>query len=218
MLDTKAGHFSYVPNPDSSESSEPGLPDPLTSVTNTFAQWLQANRHRYLRYLRGRLPSTEDAEDALQDTAVKFFQNAGSLNKLEKRDAWVGTSLRHTVIDRYRRSATQRRLTEALLREPPDACDDQEDAAITAAECIKATIPAIKVDFAILLQQVYFDGMSVKDVAKREAITENNATVRLHRARSALRQTMRRQCKNCPIIDCWGQQRLQPATRRAGAI
>lgn len=208
MLDTQPGHFNYAPDPDLSEWSEPGLPDPLTSVSDAFARWLQANRHRHLRYLRGRLPSTEDAEDALQDATVKFFQNAGSLDKLEKREAWVGTSLRHTVIDRYRRTAAQRRLAEALREEPSDPLEDQEDATITAAECIKVTIPSLRVDYARLLQQVYFDRISLKDVAKLEGLTENNATVRLHRARGALRQTLRRQCKYCPIIDCLGREKL----------
>ena len=208
MLHAKAGHFSYEPDPYMSETSAPWLPDPLTSVVEVFAQWLQANRPRHLRYLRAQLRSTEDAEDALQDAAVKFFQNADTLDKLEKRDAWVGTSLRRTVIDRYRRTAARKRLIEALLREPPDVPDEQDNAAIAAEKCLKATIPILNIGYARLLQQVYFEGNSLKNVAKREGLTENNVTVRLHRARGALRQTLQRQCKSCPIIDCWGRQRL----------
>lgn len=208
MLDTQAGQFSNAPDPDTSESPDACLPDPHTSVSDAFAQWLQANRPNHLRYLRGQLPSTEEAEDALQDAAVKFFQNAHSLDKLERREAWVGTSLRHTVIDRYRRAAARRRLADVLRQEPCDALEDQEDVTITAAECIKVTIPTLRVDYSSLLQQVYFEGISLKEIAKLEGLTENNATVRLHRARGALRQTLRRQCKYCPIIDCWGRERL----------
>ena len=154
----------------------------------------------------------------MQDAAVKFVQNAHLLDKLEKRDAWVGAALRHTVIDRYRRTAARNRLIDALLHEPPAAPDEHDDAALTAARCLRATIPTLKSGYASLLQQAYFEGISLKDVAKREGLTENNVTVRLHRARAALRETLRLQCKDCPILDCWGRQRLPSVEKFAGTI
>jgi RNA polymerase sigma-70 factor (ECF subfamily) len=172
---------------------------------------LHADRSRHLRYLRGRLPSLEDAEDALQDATLKFIQNAETLNSVEKPEAWVGVSLRRVVVDRYRRAAAQRRMSKALAAEPVEATfDDEDDELLTPAECLKSTLRTLKPAYATILRQVYIEETPLKDVAGRLNLTANNAAVRLHRARSALRETMLHRCQACPLADCWARQRLVP--------
>jgi RNA polymerase sigma-70 factor (ECF subfamily) len=186
-----------------------GVPEP-TEVINALAQRLQAERSRHLRYLRSRLPSLSDAEDALQDAALKLIRRAAALAVVEKPDAWVATSLRHTVIDRYRRAGAQRRLTDALAAEPSEGPDPKEDETRTAAECMTATLPQLKAEYGTLLRKVYLEGTPLEDVAQLERLTANNAAVRLHRARGALRETLQRQCKTCVRDDCWARGRFAP--------
>jgi hypothetical protein len=56
---------------------------------DVLALRLQAGRSRYLRYLRGRLPSLEDAEDVLQDAMVRFTQSGQTSTPIENPDAWI---------------------------------------------------------------------------------------------------------------------------------
>ncbi|WP_231733148.1 RNA polymerase sigma factor [Phenylobacterium sp. CCH12-B4] len=92
-----------------------------------LARRLAAERPRQLRYLRSRLPTAEDAEDAWQDASIRFLQHAASLAAAERPEAWMGVSLRRLVVDRYRRAAVQRRTAEALAAEPlPQPLADPE--------------------------------------------------------------------------------------------
>lgn len=179
-----------------------------TEAVNALARRLQTERTRHLRYLRSRLPSLSDAEDALQDAALKLIRRATALTLVEKPDAWVATSLRHTVIDRYRRAGAQRRLTDALAAEPPEFPGPTEDETRTAAECVTATLPKLKAAYGALLQKVYLEETPLKDVAQLERLTANNAAVRLHRARGALRETLQRQCRTCARDACWARDRF----------
>lgn len=201
-------HLGPAPNPQSDqrnpESAEP------TDVIEALARRLQTERSRHLRYLRSRLPSVSDAEDALQDAALKLIRRATAFALVEKPDAWVATSLRHTVIDRYRRAGAQSRLTEALAAEPPESPNSAEDETRTAAECMTATLPRLKAAYGALLRKVYLEGTPLKDVAQLEQLTANNAAVRLHRARGALREALQRQCKTCARDDCWARDRFGP--------
>jgi RNA polymerase sigma-70 factor (ECF subfamily) len=178
---------------------------------DVVASRMQMDRSRHLRYLRSRLPSVEDAEDALQDATIKFLQNGEALVSVEHPDAWVGVSLRRIVVDRYRRAAAQRRLADAIAVEPVEAASDDEDELVTPAECVKAAVETLQSDYAAILRQVYLEEKPLKAVAAQLDVTANNAAVRLHRARGAMRETMRRRCQACPLADCWGRERLAAA-------
>lgn len=189
-----------------------GLPSNSCSNGNVddLALRLHAERARHLRYLRSRLPTAEDAEDALQDATLKFLQNANAFASVEKPEAWVSVSLRRMVVDRYRRAAAHRRMTEALAAEPrePTGCDDD---LLIPTECLKSTLQALKPDYGSILQQVYLQEAPLKDVAARLDLTSNNAAVRVHRARNALREAMLQKCRSCPLADCWARQRFATA-------
>ena len=167
---------------------------------------MQVDRPRHLRYLRHRLPSIEDAEDALQDATVKFIQTDAGLASVVHTDAWIGLSLRRIVVDRYRRAGAQRRMTEAFAAEPTAATANDDDELVTAAECVKATMQSLLSDYDAILRQVYLEETPLRDVAARLQVTSNNAAVRLHRARGDLRKRMLVQCQVCPLADCWARQ------------
>ena len=179
------------------------------SAVDDLALRLDADRPRHLRYLRGRLPSLEDAEDALQDATIKFIQNAKTLDSVERPEAWVAVSLRRVVVDRYRRAATQRRMTDALAAEPLEVAGGDEDTELLApAECLKLSLRTLKPEYRAILQQVYLEEAPLKDVAASLRLTANNAAVRLHRGRGALRAVMFQKCRTCPLADCWGHRRF----------
>jgi RNA polymerase sigma-70 factor (ECF subfamily) len=175
------------------------------------ASRMQTDRSRHLRYLRNRLPSVEDAEDALQDATIKFLQSGEALASVQHPDAWVGVSLRRIVVDRYRRAAVQRRLADAIAVEPVNAASDDDDELVMPMECVKAAVETLHSDYAAVLRQVYLEEKPLKTVAAQLDVTANNAAVRLHRARGALREIMRSRCKACPLADCWGRERLAAA-------
>lgn len=172
---------------------------------------LAAERPRQLRYLRSRLPTAEDAEDAWQDASIRFLQHAATLAAAERPEAWMGVSLRRLVVDRYRRAAVQRRTAEALAAEPlpqPLAAAEPEVELQAPADCLRTALGDLKPDYRDLLARTYFDETPLKAVALEFGLTANNAAVRLHRARAALRAAMDQKCHACPLAHCWAKARL----------
>ncbi len=173
-----------------------------------LARRLAAERPRQIRFLRSRLPSLEDAEDAWQDASIKFLQNAEALVAAERPEAWMGASLRRLVVDRYRRAAVRRRTLDALAAQPaPGEGDDEDGPPSVPDHCLKAALRDLKAPYREILAQAYLEERPVTEIAGRLGLTANNAAVRLHRARAALRQAMAGRCQACPLADCWARTR-----------
>lgn len=189
------------------ESSR-GLADPQGGRDDLALQ-LAAERPRQMRFLRSRLPSQQDAEDAWQDAAIKFLQHAESLGAAVRPQAWMGVTLRRLVVDRYRRAAVRRRTLDALAVQPaPDAADTDEDL-VAPSDCLKAALRELKSEYRQILAETYLDERPLKAVAHHLELTANNAAVRLHRARNALRQVMAEKCQSCALADCWARTRAE---------
>jgi DNA-directed RNA polymerase specialized sigma24 family protein len=89
-----------------------------------------------------------------------------------------------------------------------------DDALLTAVcTCIYDLIPALKAEQAELVRRVELGEEPLHQVAGDLGITPNNASVRLHRARRALREALQDACGACAdhgCLDCG----CRSATRR----
>jgi len=162
-----------------------------------LVEWrLREDRPGHLRFLRSRLRSREDAEDVLQEFALKAFQGADRLTDLAKVEAWLSIALRNALFDRYRRNAGRARLQDSVRAEP--ICEPEEPEGLERPlDCLVHAIDDLKPEAAALLRQAELQETPLKAIADTLAITANNAGVRVHRAREALRQAMKTRCAAC---------------------
>lgn len=157
---------------------------------------------RFLAFLRARLRDPGEAEDLLQAAYLKASQHPGPLRDEESSVAWFTRLLRNAAVDLHRaraRGGTPVDLAdaeEAALAVPPE----QLRAAVCA--CLEPVVDTLGPAHARLLRRVDLDGTPVPAVAAEEGITPNNAGVRLHRARAALRDRLRRVCGACARHGC----------------
>lgn len=159
---------------------------------------LSGERDRRLRFLASRLPSREDAEDVLQDFSIRAIQGAARLSDPQKIDAWLNVSLRNTLFDRYRREGARRRLQQGVASEPsPAEHGDTDDDLDASMACLSRAIGELKPAYAALIRRAELQQTPLKVVAEELDLTANNVAVRLHRAREALRQSMRARCDAC---------------------
>lgn len=159
---------------------------------------LRYGRAGHLRFLRGRLRSREDAEDVLQEFALKVTQGARHLTNPGKIDAWLGTALRNALFDRYRRNASRARLNEAMLSEVPvPAGDDAPEGLDRALQCLSEALGDLRPETAQLLRRAELQQTPLKVIAREMQLTANNVGVRVHRARAALRRAMEVRCDSC---------------------
>jgi len=165
-------------------------------VLRLVEERLRAGRPGHLRFLRSRLRSREDAEDVLQEFALKAIQGADRLTDLTKVEAWLSITLRNALFDRYRRNAGRARLQDSARAEP--TCEPEEPEELDRPlDCLTHAIDNLKPEVAALLRRAELQETPLKAIAEAMAITANNAGVRVHRAREALRQAMKTRCAAC---------------------
>jgi RNA polymerase sigma-70 factor (ECF subfamily) len=184
-----------------------------SSDGDTVTAKLLANHRRFLAFLESRVGSREDAEEILQNAFVRSLDKADTIRDSESAVAWFYRVLRNAVVDHYRRTgATQRNLQAFAENLPvPEAAADER----VICECIRDLIPALKPEYGEIIARVDLDGVEVASVADALGISPGNARVRLHRARTALRQAVEKACRTCAThgcLDCnCGQRSQDPA-------
>ena len=161
---------------------------------------LVENHARFLSFLQRRVGSREDAEDILQSAFVRGLERGAALRDEESATAWFYRLLRNALVDHYRRRGAEKR---ALASVPPasEAAPDPELMEVVCG-CVGALARTLKPEYAAAIERVEVQGATVRQFADEQGITPNNAAVRLHRARLALRKQVAKSCGTCATHGC----------------
>ena len=166
---------------------------------------LLAERRAFLGFLERRVGDRDLAEDILQESLAKAVERADSIRDEEAAVAWFYRVLRNAIIDRSRRAAVaDRRLTE-YAQQLEQASEPDPSHVEQVCQCVRALVDTLKPDYSMALEQVDLAGKSLADYAQEVGITANNAGVRVHRARKALRKEVFGFCRMCAehgCVDC----------------
>lgn len=174
---------------------------------------LVAEQQRFLAFLRRRLTDPATAEDILQAAYVKVLTRGDSVRDDESVVAWFYRVLRHALIDHHRRVDARRRAVDRATAAAGPASADPDDGLHDAVcACVGRLLGTLRADQADLLRRVEIEGEAVAAVAGRLGITAGNASVRLHRARQALRERVEGLCGACSTHGCLACTCRGPAT------
>jgi DNA-directed RNA polymerase specialized sigma24 family protein len=133
---------------------------------------------------------------------VRGLERAGEIRDDERAVAWFYRLLRNAIVDHWRARGVEARATAALARELGDAHEPAPEVASELCACFEALLPTLKLEHAEILRAVDLGSMRPVDFAAAHGITPNNAMVRLHRARAALREKLVRSCRTCAEHGC----------------
>lgn len=161
---------------------------------------LVAGHREFLLFLESRVSSRATAEEILQTAFVRTMEKGGSIEDNESAVAWFYRVLRNALTDFYRRRASEGRALEAQAVEPRPPAEFELRSAV--CECMRTLLPTLKSEYADMVRRVDLEEEPVADVASDLQISTNNATVRLHRARQALRRQLERSCGTCATHGC----------------
>jgi len=133
------------------------------------------------------LGNTQDAEDAVQETFLKMWQQADRVAEMERDEAYFGTTLRHICLNMLRNRHDGPELDEDMSEAPPGERADQ--AAESRSErsfiySLACHLPA-KVRRICLLRHV--GEYSLEEIAALTAEKPNTVAVVLSRARKELK-------------------------------
>lgn len=177
----------------------------MDQSSTRLVERLLAHREKFLGFVMRRVESREAAEDILQSAFVRGMEKGGELRDEESAVAWFYRMLRNAVIDHYRGRAAQDRAAEHWLQELET--ETKPDAMIqdVACGCVKEVLVDLKPEYRQAIELVDLEEKSLRDLASTAGIAENNAGVRVHRAREALRKAVKTTCGACAehgCIDC----------------
>ncbi|MBH0193736.1 MAG: RNA polymerase sigma factor [Nitrospira sp.] len=174
--------------------------------TSGILQRLLENESAFRQFVRRRVGDEVVAEDILQQSLIRAVERHHSLRNDESAVAWFYRILRHALVDYYRSRGAEVRRNEAFLQEltvsgsllePP--LDEVKE---TVCACLHRLLPGLRGNYADLIKRIDLDGESPAQVAKELKISQNNLTVRLHRARQSLRASLEGACGICSKHGC----------------
>jgi RNA polymerase sigma-70 factor (ECF subfamily) len=171
----------------------------ITERTDLLVQ----NKARFLAFLERRLGSQADAEDLLQTAYLKALAEGHTVRDEEKVVPWFYQLLRNLLVDHYRRRGAAARLENHLAYETKrTAAIDDEELFREVCRCVKDVSEALKDEYREILLRVELGDEAIDEVASDLGVTSNNASVRLHRARRALREALQTTCGACTEHGC----------------
>ncbi|MBK9999086.1 MAG: sigma-70 family RNA polymerase sigma factor [Nitrospira sp.] len=175
--------------------------DPSTALSPEAIAQLVKGHREFLAFLERRVESRAVAEDILQAAFTRGLERGGDVQD-EKVVAWFYRVLRNAVIDHYRQRSTTARAMEAWGREFPDVQEPEAELRQEICRCVSGLLETLKPEYREALRIVDLEEGKLKDLAQQSGITAENAAVRVHRARAALRRRIEQACGTCSVHGC----------------
>lgn len=164
----------------------------LESENRTKLQEFFAEEYRSLKvYVKSRIRDTanRDAEDIIQDVALKLFSGADRYAPINNVAGFVYKSIKNRIIDIMRSPKQEEAIEvsqdfvdlEAMLK---SAGDHQPSEKVLLK--LKTAIQELKPDYRFIILAVDFKGLSYKEISYKTGIPQGTLMSRRHRAMGIL--------------------------------
>jgi len=175
--------------------------EPAKTLSPQAVAQLVAGHRQFLAFLERRVESRAAAEDILQSAFARGLERGAGVQD-EKVVAWFYRILRNAVIDHYRHRSSSARTMEAWGRDFATNQQLAEELRGEICECISSLLGTLKPEYRDALRTVDLEEGSLSDLAQQSGISPENAAVRVHRARKALRRQVEQACGTCAEHGC----------------
>lgn len=164
-----------------------------TKTYNKLTQFFQSEYGTLKAYVNSRVADStdRDAEDIIQDVALKLFSRVDHVTPINNIAAFVYSSVRNKIIDVMRVKRARLDLDEEFhkrLTEFAELFHDHTDGAYT--ETVKAdlkeAIGHLKPIYRNVILAIDFEGLTYKEFSMETGISQGTLMSRRHRALSIL--------------------------------
>ena len=164
------------------------------------------NEPAFRAFLRKRLGNETIVEDIFQQCLLRAVERQHSVKNKDSVVAWFYQILRNAIIDYYRSKSVEASRHQAFEREAAvlqlQEIPSLDTVKTTICACLDELVGTLRPGYSDLIRRIDLGGESAAQVAKSLRISTNNATVRLHRARQALRESLEQTCGVCTTHGC----------------
>ena len=173
--------------------------DDASADDTSLERTLATSRSAFLGFLMKRLGNRSDAEDVLQEFCIRVLARREQLRDAKRMDAWLYAVLRSALNDHFRKVGRSKRLTDAVSLESRSAvvAEDPVEGMDVICKCVKGLVTELRSADADLIRRVDIDEIDRAVLAAELGVKLGTLNVRLHRARSALRDALLTHCGPC---------------------
>lgn len=156
-------------------------------------------------YLQRRVGGRAEAEEVLQAFMLRALERSGDIRDADSVRGWLSRVLATTIADFHRQVSRSRTREMPFPHELNDRLAADQGAAANSAvcECLHVHLSLLKPEHAEVIRRVDLGGEPRELVAADLGVTVNNLTVRLHRARQALKERLEQTCVVCLEESFW---------------
>ena len=175
-------------------------------TSEPLLQKLLEHYQAFQAFLHQRVQDDALAQDLLQQSFLRAIQHHHTVRNDESVVPWFYRILRHAIIDYYRAHGAETRRDNSFLHDLVAAGEDKSpphgEAQAAVCACLYGVLPKLRTNYAELVRRIDLENQPASEVAKELQITPSNLTVRLHRARHALRSSLEEVCGICSKHGC----------------
>ncbi|WP_145330820.1 RNA polymerase sigma factor [Paenibacillus xylanexedens] len=146
--------------------------DEVTNIYDTYADTL-------FRIAMVHLGKREDAEEATQDTFIKWMEKAPVFNDAEHQKAWLIRVITNHCKSLLRKGWRKREVKLEAVE--PVMMDNPEDQALIEL------VLSLPVKYRSVVHLYYYEDYGIRDISKILEISESAAKMRLQRGRQLLK-------------------------------
>ena len=135
--------------------------------------------------------SREEAEDVVQETMIKVWNNRERWNDIDSIEAYCLTICRNLALDALRKKENQHEsIDEKMMQSPNFATHNLQDRIIQQerVQIVRKLVDALPEKQRSCMQLRDFEGKSYKEIATILNISEEQVKVNIFRARQAIKQ------------------------------
>lgn len=144
---------------------------------DAFTQLMLAHEPTLSRVAMSLLKNPEDAADAVQDAILAAWQSMETLRQVRYFKTWL---VRILINKCYRIGSLRSKHSHSQLEEALD-CSEQPDWDQTLD--VRSTLGNLKEEDRLILGLHYYDGLSVREIARALEVSEDCVKQRLYRGR-----------------------------------
>lgn len=143
----------------------------------------------YRLALRITLNSAE-AEDIVQDTMIKVWNQRERWDEIESMEAFCLTICRNLALDRMRKAENQNDSLDKTMEQRPDRASSPFEHAVTQdrIQLVREIINTLPEKQRSCVQLRDIEGKAYKEIAEILSITEEQVKVNIFRARQTIKQ------------------------------
>ncbi|HMI89843.1 MAG TPA: RNA polymerase sigma factor [Polyangiales bacterium] len=165
------------------------MPGVATTRVDRVRSALAGRREQLVALVRRHVGESVDADEVVQVAAQRALSRAEQLRDADRVEGWLARIAKNAAIDELR--GRRAGLVPIESHEPAEPAADRDG---VDCACVLAQAARLRPAYAEILKRVDLEGVAVSDAARELGLSANNAMVRLHRARKALRGRMAEHC------------------------